>query len=361
MSDVKNKTCGHEGCTRNPVYGTERGKPTRCAKHATAGMSDVKNKTCGHEGCAKQPSYGVERGKPTRCAAHATEGMVNVISSRCDHQGCTKQPSYGTEREKPTRCAEHATTGMVNVRHKRCDHDGCDRRPSFGVERGKPTRCATHATVGMVDVINRQCGHEGCDKRPSFGILHGKPTRCAEHATAGMSDVTNRRCTGCGLFQSRDLCVYCRPHGKKRTRERAVVDFLREAFPDDPFTHDKSIGRACGGYRPDVLFARPTHDVIVEIDEDQHAAYDKACEYARMINIVQSRGRPTVFVRYNPDAKAPVGGVAKRVSKKRRHAVLSEEVRRRLAHPPSDLLELTYLFYDDTETRCTVPELPLGM
>ena len=169
-------------------------------------------------------------------------------------------------------------------------------------------------------------------------------------------------CRKCGLSVAhRGLCSTCRPEGPKRrkTHEMAAVAFLREAFPDEPLLADMSIGHTCGALRPDVLYERDTHCVAVEIDENQHSAYDATCEATRMFRIAQARGS-TSFVRLNPDV-FKVDGVTIRVSKKRRHEVLREEVLRRLENPPEHLLEVTYLFYDGAEIRHDVPELPPGL
>ena len=60
----------------------------------------------------------------------------------------------------------------------------------------------------------------------------------------------------------------------------------------------------CGNERPDFLFESPlkTHFVILEIDEDQHYGRPEECECTRMVNISQSLGLPTLFLRYNPDS-----------------------------------------------------------
>lgn len=58
----------------------------------------------------------------------------------------------------------------------------------------------------------------------------------------------------------------------------------------------------CFKYRPDFLIDCNTHFVVLEIDENQHKDRADECETVRMmINIFQSLGMPTKFIRYNPD------------------------------------------------------------
>ena len=61
-------------------------------------MVDLKNKTCGHKGCTKQPSFGVDGSSMKEfCSDHERVGVVNVAHKRCGHKGCTKQLSFGVK------------------------------------------------------------------------------------------------------------------------------------------------------------------------------------------------------------------------------------------------------------------------
>jgi len=53
--------------------------------------------------------------------------------------------------------------------------------------------------------------------------------------------------------------------------------------------------------RPDFMFDRETHCVVLEIDENAHGNYNESCDCVRMVNIAQACMRPTIFIRYNPD------------------------------------------------------------
>lgn len=99
--------------------------------------------------------------------------------------------------------------------------------------------------------------------------------------------------------------------------------------------------------RPDVLYDLPGHAVIIECDENQHEHYDKNCEETRMHNIVFTLGKPTIFIRYNPDSYN-INGVKQRTPRKERLKTLVERVKFYLdeANRPNQPLTVEYMYYD---------------
>lgn len=87
-------------------------------------------------------------------------------------------------------------------------------------------------------------------------------------------------------------------------RERRV----RELFDENGLTYSSHNKAVEGVYRPDIVFDAATHFVVVEVDENQHRAYPADVERSRMVSLCRALGRPTFFVRYNPDAYMPGGG-----------------------------------------------------
>src|SRR5690606_7351879 len=67
------------------------------------------------------------------------------------------------------------------------------------------------------------------------------------------------------------------------------------------FIYDKPINDCNSKLRPDFLFKTLTHNIILEVDENQHKYYNEICECSRMINIAQIYMKPTYFIRYNPN------------------------------------------------------------
>ena len=88
-----------------------------------------------------------------------------------------------------------------------------------------------------------------------------------------------------------------------KTKEKHVVDRIKETFPNFTWVADKSVKDGCSNRRPDLLLDLGSHIIIVEIDENKHNAYECSCENKRLMLISQDVGhRPIVFIRFNPDA-----------------------------------------------------------
>jgi hypothetical protein len=186
-----------------------------------------------------------------------------------------------------------------------------------------PRWCAQHAPVEAVDIRNKKCAFDGCDVNVQQGHTH-----CANH------DTERKR--------------------KTRVREHKVANFLRDNGFHWTSWNKQLSETACGRYRPDFAFELPTHVVVLEVDEHQHAAPGYACDTARMVDVHGSYGGlPVTFVRFNPDA-FKLAGETTRVPLQTRLKTLGDELRAALASPPSHSLEIVRLFYDSPDTRTVV-------
>ena len=87
-----------------------------------------------------------------------------------------------------------------------------------------------------------------------------------------------------------------------KTKEYAVVEYIKEKFPDLNWIADKIIDGGCSKRRPDLLLDLLYQIIIIEIDENQHTDYDCSCENKRIMELSQDLGhRPIIFIRFNPD------------------------------------------------------------
>lgn len=106
------------------------------------------------------------------------------------------------------------------------------------------------------------------------------------------------------------FCVPGEFKSRRLAKQNKVRDFLKvqrdnaETWP----THMKWISTdkiieagLCGKERPDFLFDCGTHFIVLECDEHQHRNSQCACEQTRMINVTQSLGMSTFWIRFNPD------------------------------------------------------------
>ena len=105
-------------------------------------------------------------------------------------------------------------------------------------------------------------------------------------------------------------CLYCYMHlfpdkpitTTYKTKERTIVDYIKNEFPNYDWIIDKIIKDGCSKRRPDMLLDLGYQILIIEIDENQHIDYDCSCENKRIMELSQDvNHRPIIFIRFNPD------------------------------------------------------------
>lgn len=67
-----------------------------------------------------------------------------------------------------------------------------------------------------------------------------------------------------------------------KTKEFAVVEYIKNIFPDFTWIQDKKVQDGCSSKRPDLLLDLGYQVIIIEIDENQHTDYDCSCENKRL-------------------------------------------------------------------------------
>ena len=98
------------------------------------------------------------------------------------------------------------------------------------------------------------------------------------------------------LFPDKPVCR------NYKTKEFAVVEYVKTQFPNLNWIADKIISGGCSKRRPDLLLDLLYQVVIIEVDENQHTDYDCSCENKRIMELSQDLGhRPIIFIRFNPD------------------------------------------------------------
>jgi Probable Zinc-ribbon domain len=169
-------------------------------------------------------------------------------------------------------------------------------------------------------------------------------------------------CPSCGLWRTclGRLCRYCKPKNINKeytkTKEYQVVKFLKDALPDLPFTHNKSVGKECtdGHLFPDIRYDCTLHNreddtytpyfLIVEVDEFQHRGASYKCDQQRMYDIVAKLGAPCIFIRYNPDTKEK-DSLKKLALRVKNNAAVKSPV-----WDDTSGLKVIYLFYNSKKT-----------
>lgn len=234
-------------------------------------------------------------------------------------------------------------------------------------EKNAPVLPGYHTSDGTVVRLQRPkhtcCQHPECTKQAFYGAPDGdRATHCGQHRPSGAIDHINRRCEapGCTILvgSKRTLCANHDVHAKRpRVREAKVAVHLRDAGLSYTSWNKQLVETACGRYRPDFVFERTTHVVIVEVDEFQHAAPGYSCDNKRMLDVYNSYGgMPVVFLRFNPDDFALAGKTVTDddIPLKQRMMMLEGHVRAALDRVPKHQLTITRLFYNDACGRTVV-------
>ena len=259
------------------IKGTKRAE--YCVKHKTPEMVDVKSKICKHENCETYPSYGIRGTKIVEyCLLHKTPEMVNVKNKTCKHENCETHPYYGTKGTKIAEyCFLHKTPEMVDVKNKTCKYENCKTQPCYGIKETKISEyCFKHKMPGMINVKSKSCQNDWCET------------------------IVTKKYDG--------YCYFCFVHmfpdheltRNYKTKEKAVVDFVKKEFPDIDFICDKQIYDGCSKKRPDMFADFGDWVLIIEVDENEHTGY--TCENKRLMQLSQDIDhRPLTMIRFNPD------------------------------------------------------------
>jgi hypothetical protein len=279
--------------------------------------------------------------------------MVNVVERQCTHEGCSTKPGFNVpDQAKGLYCAKHKNPGMTSIHVKKCQAPPCRELATYGKDEFHRAQfCVDHRTSTSVCIADAlRCVHEGCPEQYEFVVETetGEHKMCLAHAPPGYEDALKRMCKYCDIREDVPfVCLSCRQRMHKK--EYAVVRHLKRTIdvPLDAVHYDESPAFDCTRKRPDIRFEMPTHEVIVEVDENQHRGYDESCECARISEIVGAiGGKSVVFVRYNPDT-VRYGGTIRAVTASERIDLLVDTVKHELRNAPTTFsVRLVQLWYD---------------
>ena len=168
---------------------------------------------------------------------------------------------------------------LLAVESKKCIHEGCKTIPVFNVEgETKALYCSVHKKEGMVNVKDKKCKSEWCSTQ--------------------VKEKYDGYCLFCYMHLFPDKPV----SRNYKTKEYAVVEYIKTKFSTLNWIADKIINGGCSKRRPDLLLDLLYQIVIIEVDENQHIDYDCSCQNKRIMELSQDLGhRPIIFIRFNPD------------------------------------------------------------
>ncbi len=390
MIDMNHKTCEFKDCKLRPTYNfVDKKDAILCEKHKQEGMVNVISKTCEFEGCKTLPIFNyIDKTGGRYCASHKLEGMVNVKDKTCIHDGCTTLSTFNFKDEKnPTHCSKHKLEGMVDIKNKKCIFEGCDTLPIFNfTDEKERLYCATHRLIGMIDITHKTCMFEGCTIQPSYNFPNQVSLFCKTHAKDGMIINPTKKCKNCNelgiygitllgdrrcethkqiddknLLEKRciccnldyvlnidKLCQNCDAFNKKTFKliKQERIKHLLESNGIKIEIYDKSIDTICTKKRPDFVIQGLYRTIVIEVDEFQHIRYTDDCECKRMVDIYQSVGENTTFIRYNPDSFT-INGIKQDISQQEKEEKLLSWINTLKKRETTIPLSVVYLFYDE--------------
>ena len=322
-------------------------------------------------------SFSIDDKKAEYCFNCKKEGMINITTPKCIICN-NKRSNYGLPDDKIAQyCYNCKKEGMIDITHKKCIICN-NKRPNFGLLDDKIAQyCYNCKKEGMIDIKTPKCIE--CKKTiPIFGFPTDKISNyCSKCKKEGMINLKDPKCKSewCNTLirkKYHGYCCYCFMHlfpdkqvsRNYKTKEKYVVDYIKEQFKEIDIIADKQIHGGCSKRRPDILIDLGHQIIIVEIDENQHINYDCSCENKRIMELSQDVGhRPIIFIRFNPDDykinlknitscwKLNKQGICtikknKQEEWKERLKILEEQIKYWLNNKTSKLIEVIQLFYD---------------
>ena len=340
----------------------------------------LRTNKCQHDGCNKHKLFGFDGHKAQYYHTHRAPGMINVVHKCCVYTDCKTRVTFAFEGHKRQYCASHCLIGMIDANNKHCQYDQCGKHAKFGYQGNKALFCGQHRLNAMVDLKHKCCEYDDCNKQAHFGYQSNKPAYCSVHRLRDMTDVVSLKCKteGCGTLTSKQInkgyCLHCFMHvfpnekiaHNYKIKENEVLNFIVEKFSSCTVVRDRRIQDGCSARRPDVHIDLGEQLIVVEVDENQHKAYDCSCENKRIMDLSRDVGhRHIVFIRFNPDSyitngiqinscfsRTKQGFLIIPKSKKNewndRLNVLHETIKYWMKNTTDKTVEVVQLYYDNT-------------
>lgn len=327
-------------------------------------MVDVLHRTCLRLDCNIIPLFnnlGETRG--IYCSEHKDPQMVLVTNKKCN--GHSRYSNIG---DKALYCHKHKESQMVDIGRNNCIDPDCGTTAFYNIFGVKPSYCFKHKPLGARKKPTPKCITPQCGSLATHGPEVMKETHCYYHASKDLLDLHSKKCKSCTMMELLDennICYFCNPENQLRYLHAKELK-VKEYFDAKgiPYTsHDKVINGVTGKERPDFIFFRGTYYIIVEVDEHQHTDRPCECEQIRMVNISQSLGKPTIFIRYNPDKYSKKIGGRKMdfESYNKRMETLHRWIIKCASTVPDNYLEVVQLFFDGYDQGTTVLQPILKM
>jgi hypothetical protein len=251
----------------------------------------------------------------------------NNISNEDDNYNCNEDDEYISNNEldrKTDECLKNIRNLYKKMssypifKPKKCIIINCNKNAYYNFyTKFKPLYCCLHKTNDMMKFGQRKCSYDLCYKNAYYNNKDEKyALYCYNHRLTSMINVKAKYCktnlcdTQISNNKYEGYCFYCYVNTfpennislNYKTKERHIVDFVKNHFPDFTWRINKKIIDGCSNKRPDLFLDLGFLIIIIEIDENQHAKYNSSCENKRIMELSADVDyRPIVFIRFNPD------------------------------------------------------------
>lgn len=369
MVDIKSKKC--ECGNHQPTFGYPEDKiPSRCSECKLEGMENIKSKKCHCE--TAFPSFNYDGFPPRYCFKCKLPGMKIINARMCIVCNETQASCNYEDEYTPTHCGKCKLTNMINIISKKCE---CGRvEPSFNYKNETIAICCVKCKKpDMIDVCNPICIICNITRANQNYPDQDHATHCAKCREDGMINVVTRKCkndwcnTIAQIKKYEGYCLRCFIHEypdqeitrNYKVKERYVIDFIKEQFPDYSFMFDRVVHGGCSLRRPDAYLDLGTHVLIFENDENGHRYYNTPCEITRVNEIFTDfADRPNVYIKFNPDKyddqpssfkyheRTGVPIIRDEAEWNSRLDTLKMCIQKHIDTIPSDVMTVEYLYYD---------------
>ena len=215
------------------------------------------------------------------------------IKSYCKECGGSRICPHGKQKSKCKECGGSAFCEHGKQKSQ-CKECGGSQICEHGKRKSQCKECggSSFCEHGKIKSTCKECG----------GSSLCKSSWCH---TSGISKY-NGYCLNCCI----NICPEIQVSRNYKTKEKEVVDRIKEKYPDFTWIHDKTVEDGCSKRRPDLLLDMGDRIIIVEVDENKHTTYDCSCENKRLMEISKDlQHRPIIFIRFNPDSYTDKNGI----------------------------------------------------
>lgn len=310
------RQCDVDSCLERAGYKNLINQEKVCYKHKGDNDISMDSGFCKEPECKTYGTFGdpTDEKKKLYCKNHKKSNHIQLKGPKCSVENCCTSPSFVDKMTKLMYCKRHSDGKNVGViESRKCQTELCENVALFGILGGKATRCGVHKMENDRFRPNKRCDTLKCKELATHGFSMLSPSHCSRHAIFDEIDLVQKKCVKCNLLGVVDINGVCKYHDdslcKKQylQKQSRIKHIIENDTKHKIFSYDKAIDSKCSLKRPDLVIDCVTHFVVIEIDEMQHSnkTYTPECEDKRYVEIIQSLGQPTIFIRYNPDKYKP--------------------------------------------------------